>query len=132
MDRQVLMNHKEVSQFTPLLVLVFAGLILVFYGSVYAGLDKIGIPLTFSHHILEYQFFMKRGLGLCNPISRQGQILFKKEHIFYFVLIALNIMILFYYYRDIEYSERLYSIWAFFHCFLALFFFADYYLKRPA
>ncbi|GMT49629.1 MAG: hypothetical protein IEMM0008_1168 [bacterium] len=98
-----------------------------FYSYVYGTLDRVGIPLTFSHHILEYHFFFKRGLALCNPMVRQGQILFKKEHIFFGVLFLLNIGILAYYFNDIELSEKLYNSLAFFHCFVAAFFFYDYF-----
>ncbi len=98
-----------------------------FYPHIYGSLDRIGIPLTFSHHILEYHFFFKRGLALCNPMVRQGQVLIKKEHIFFGVLFLLNLGILVYYFNDIELSEKLYNTLAFFHCLIAAFFFYDYF-----
>lgn len=101
----------------------------LFYYKIFYVLDnyKLSIPLTFSHHIFEYLFFFNKGYGLCNPFSTQGRQWIRKEKFFFTFLLIANLLILIFYYRDIEKSENLYNSFAIFHCFSALFFFWDYF-----
>lgn len=120
------MTSQSKAYFTLLFLLL---LMTLNYNFIYNILDsyKLSVPLTFSHHVLEYLFFFKRGYGLCNPLSLQGRQWILKEKVFFSLLLLSNILILNYYYEDVAYSENLYNSFAFFHCFTALFFFWEFF-----
>lgn len=103
----------------------------LFYSTLTGTLNQIGIPLTFSHHILEYHFFFKRGFGFCHPLTSQGRALIRKEHLFYLALLVFNLSIALIYYQDRPWSERMYNSIVFFHILVAIFYFISYFKYKP-